>query len=117
MDTARRNTKARRELSIFDAPSYRVGEVAHLLKVPNSTVLSWCFGQAYRNRQGAPKTFQPVIEPAEPVRRLLSFSNVRTDVIFNRFGAGDSPTEMAGDYGVGEDEMFEALRFEQRLAT
>ena len=58
-----------------------------------------------------------MIEPAEPVRRLLSFSNVRTDVIFNRFGAGDSPTEMAGDYGAGEDESVEALRFEQRLAT
>lgn len=242
MDTARRNAKARQEPSIFEAPSYRAGEVAYLLKVPNSTVLSWCFGQAYRNRQGAPKTFQAVIEPADPVRRLLSFSNlcelhvlaaitrhhrvplqrvrsafarvrtemrsprpllaedfrtngldlflehagqlvnvsgggqaafrgeferaldriergargapvrlfpfsrrpdrtteqpqviaidpkiafgrpivakarVRTDVIFDRFGAGDSPTEMAGDYGVREEDVLEALRYEQSLAA
>ena len=242
MDTARRNAKAQREPSIFDAPSYHAGEVAHLLKLPYSTVLSWCFGQAYRSRQGAAKTFQPVIEPAEPALRLLSFSNlcelhvlaaitrhhriplqrvrsaltrvrkemrsprpllaqdfrtnglhlflehagqlvnvsgggqaafrgeferaldrieraaggapvrlfpfsrkpdraskqpqviaidpriafgrpivakarVRTDVIFDRFGAGDSPTEMAGDYGVGEEEILEALRYEQSLAA
>jgi uncharacterized protein (DUF433 family) len=242
MDTARRTAKARRQPSIFDAPSYRAGEVAHLLKLPHSTVLSWCFGQAYRNRQGAPKTFQPVIEPAAPVGRLLSFSNlcelhvlaaitrhhrvplqrvraalararremqsprpllaedfrtnglhlflehagqlvnvsgggqaafggeferaldriergaggapvrlfpfsrrpdrtseqpqviaidpriafgrpivakarVRTDVIFDRFGAGDSPAEMAGDYGVGEEGVLEALRYEQSLAA
>jgi uncharacterized protein (DUF433 family) len=38
-------------------------------------------------------------------------------VIFDRFGAGDSPAEMAGDYGVGEDEIVEALRFEQSLAA
>jgi uncharacterized protein (DUF433 family) len=242
MDTARHNPKAGQPPSIFDAPSYRAGEVARLLKVPTFTVMSWCFGQAYRNRQGAPKTFQPVIKPAEPVGRLLSFSNlcelhvlaaitrhhrvplqrvrsaltrvrkevrsprpllsedfrthgldlsleyagqlvnvsgggqaafrgeferalrriergangapvrlfpfsrrpdrspeqplvvaidpriafgrpilakarVRTDVIFDRFGAGDSPAEMAGDYGVAEGDVLEALRYEQSLAT
>lgn len=242
MDTMRFKTKAQRPPSIYDAPSYRAGEVAYLLKVPNSTVLSWCFGQAYRNRQGASKTFQRVIEPADETGRLLSFSNlcelhvlaaitrhhrvplqrvrsalarvrremrsprpllaedfktngldlfleyagqlvnvsrggqaafrgeferaleriergesgapvrlfpfsrrpdrsseqpqvvaidpriafgrpivakarVRTDVIFDRFGAGDSPAEMAGDYGVGEEEILEALRYEQSLAA
>ena len=76
MDTARHNGKGQRQPSIFDAPSYHAGEVAHLLKLPYSTVLSWCFGQTYHNRQGAPKTFQPVIEPAERVLRLLSFSNL-----------------------------------------
>lgn len=228
--------------SILDTPSYRAGEVARLLKLPKSTVLSWCFGQGYRSRKGLAKTFQPVIEPADKEHRLLSFSNlcelhvlaaitrhhrvplqrvrsalarvrkemrssrplldehfrtnglhlflehagqlvnvsdggqsafrgefekalariqrgdggapirlfpfsrkpeltdeqpqvvaidptiafgrpivakarVRTDVIFDRFGAGDSPTEMAGDYGVTEEEIFEALRFEQSLAA
>jgi len=242
MDTTLHNSKARRQRSTVDAPSYRASEVAHLLKVPSSTVLSWCFGQAYRNRQGAAKKFQPVIEPAEPDHRLLSFANlcelhvlaaitrhhriplqrvrsalarvrkemrsprpllaedfrtngldlfleyagqlvnvsgggqaafrgeferaldriergargapirlfpfsrrpdrsseqpqviaidpriafgrpvvaragVRTDVIFDRFGAGDSPAEMAGDYGVGEEEILEALRYEQSLAA
>ena len=242
MATARRSARTRDESSIFDAPSYRAAEVAYLLKVPNSTVLSWCFGQTYRNQQGAQKTFQPVIEPADPLRRLLSFSNlcelhvlaaitrhhrvplqrvraalarvrremrsqrpllaedfrtngldlfleeagqlvnvsgggqsafrgeferaldriergargapvrlfpfsrrpetateqpqiiaidpkiafgrpivakarVRTDVIFDRFGAGDSPAEMAGDYGVREEDVLEALRYEQGLAA
>ena len=242
MDTARRGRKVDREPSVFEAPSYRAGEVAHLLKLPYTTVLSWCFGQGYRNRQGARKRFQPAIEPADSLHRLLSFSNlcelhvlgaitrhhriplqrvrsailrvrkemrslrpllaedfrtnglhlfledagqlisisgggqaafrgeferalnriergasgapvrlfpfsrkpdrtieqpqviaidpriafgrpvvakarVRTEVIFDRFGAGDSPAEMAGDYGVSEEEIFEALRFEQSLAA
>jgi uncharacterized protein (DUF433 family) len=242
MDTLRRTGKVEREPSVFDAPSYRAGEVAHLLKLPYTTVSSWCFGHGYRNRQGARKTFHPVIEPADSVHRLLSFSNlcelhvlgaitrhhriplqrvrsailrvrkamhsprpllaedfrtnglhlfledagqlvnvsgggqaafrgeferalnriergaggapvrlfpfsrkparmieqpqviaidpriafgrpivakarVRTDVIYDRFGAGDSPAEMAGDYGVGEEDVLEALRYEQSVAA
>jgi uncharacterized protein (DUF433 family) len=242
MDAVRHNPEAGQPPSIFDAPSYRAGEVAHLLKLPSSTVMSWCFGQSYHNRRGAMKRFQPVIEPADPVLRLLSFSNlcelhvlaaitrhhrvplqrvrsalarvreemrsprpllaedfrtnglhlflecagqlvnvsgggqaafpgeferalnriergahgapvrlfpfsrrpdtaseqphvvaidpriafgrpivakarVRTDVIFDRFGAGDSPAEMAGDYGVREEDVLEALRYEQSLAA
>jgi uncharacterized protein (DUF433 family) len=50
-------------------------------------------------------------------RPVVAKARVRTEVIFDRFGAGDSPAEMAGDYGVSEEEIFEALRFEQSLAA
>jgi uncharacterized protein (DUF433 family) len=50
-------------------------------------------------------------------RPVLSKVGVPTEVIVDRFGAGDSVPEMAADYGVGENEIEEALRFEQRRAA
>jgi uncharacterized protein (DUF433 family) len=50
-------------------------------------------------------------------RPVLASARVRTEVIHDRFGAGDSPAEMAGDYGVSEAEILEALRYEQHLAA
>lgn len=242
MDTRRRTVKAGPAPPIFDTPSYRAAEAAHLLKLNGSTVRAWCFGQQYRERSGAAKAFVPVIVPADASRRLLSFSNlcelhvlgaitrsyhiplqrvrpalefvrkrlgvqrplladnfrtngldlflenadhlvnvsgggqtamrgdferaldrieratsggpvrlfpysrspqrspeqptvvvidpriafgrpivatagVRTEVIHDRFGAGDSPSEMAKDYGVSEAEILEAIRYEQNLAA
>jgi uncharacterized protein (DUF433 family) len=86
-----------------------------------------------RNNQGAPVRLFPfsrttttsanqprsiVIDP------LLSFGRpvlvkvaIPTEIIVDRFRAGDSMTEMAKDYGVDEKEIEEALRFEQRLAA
>lgn len=242
MDTRRRSAKVETEPSIFDTPGYRAAEAAHLLKLNASTVRAWCFGQQYRERTGARKSFVPVIAPADASRRLLSFSNlcelhvlgaitrsyriplqrvrpaldfvrrrlgvnrplladnfrtngldlflesagcllnvtgggqtamrgdfehalgriewsasggpvrlfpysrppqrsseqpsvvvidpriafgrpfvatagVRTEVIHDRFGAGDAPSAMAKDYGVGEAEILEAIRYEQNLAA
>lgn len=226
----------------YDAPSYHASEAARPLALPVSTVKAWCFGQGYRGPQGERKTFQAVIEPADPRARLLSFANlceihilgsitrahriplqkvrlgmeyirkslgtprpllsedfrtnglhlflehagqlvsvtgegqtamrgefekalnriergpagkpvrlfpfsrsanrpsiqpnvvaidprvgfgrpiiaragVRTEVIADRFAAGDSPKDMAEDYGVTEADILEALRFEQRIAA
>jgi len=240
MSAERRVTKGTLESSIFDAPSYRAAEAAHLLKLHDSTVRAWCFGQGYQYR-GSAKNFRPVIAPADGPGRLLSFANlcelhvlgaitrghrvplqrvrraleyvrretqsprplldkdfrtngldlflehagqlvnvsgggqtalrgeferaldriqrgargmpvrlfpytrkatqtsglpsviaidpmiafgrpivagagIRTDVISDRFGAGDSPAEMAEDYGVSEENILEALRYE-RLAA
>ncbi len=50
-------------------------------------------------------------------RPVLARAGVATAVIQDRFLAGDSPHEMAQDYGVDEPEIWEALRFEQRLAA
>lgn len=50
-------------------------------------------------------------------RPVLSTAAIPTDVIVDRFRAGDSLTEMAKDYGVDEKEIEEALRFEQRRAA
>ena len=50
-------------------------------------------------------------------RPVLTGVAVPTEVIFDRFSAGDSLEEMSKDYGVDEKELQEALRFEQRRAA
>ncbi len=50
-------------------------------------------------------------------RPVLANAGVTTAVISDRFLAGDSPVEMAEDYRVDERDIWEALRFEQRLAA
>lgn len=50
-------------------------------------------------------------------RPVLARAGVATAVIQDRFLAGDSPREMAQDCGVDEPDIWEALRFEQRLAA
>ncbi|MDP1929634.1 MAG: DUF433 domain-containing protein [Thiobacillus sp.] len=50
-------------------------------------------------------------------RPVLTQSAVPTEVIFDRFQAGDSLEDMALDYNVDEKEIEEALRFEQRRAA
>ena len=63
-----------------------------------------------------PKTI--VIDPRLSFGRpVLSGVGVPTEIIVDRFKAGDSMDEMAKDYGVDEKEIEEALRFEQRLAA
>jgi uncharacterized protein (DUF433 family) len=64
---------------------------------------------------------QPTIVAIDPRiafgRPVVAKARVATEVIADRFGAGDSPAEMAKDYGVGDEEILEALRYEQRLAA
>ena len=70
------------------------------------------------SRSTAPDAQQPksiVIDPRLAFGRpVLSNVAVPTEIIVDRFRAGDSMIEMARDYGVDEKEIEEALRFEQR---
>lgn len=50
-------------------------------------------------------------------RPVLAKAAVPTEIIVDRFRAGDSLHDMAKDYGVEEKEIEEALRFEQRRAA
>lgn len=50
-----------------ETPAYTVGEAAHYLGVPKSTMRSWFAGQ---------KGFRPVIKPADTKALALSFSNL-----------------------------------------
>jgi uncharacterized protein (DUF433 family) len=54
-----------------DLAVYRVSEAARYLSMPASTLRAWMFGQ--RSSGG---TFERVLEPADPARRLLSFLNL-----------------------------------------
>ena len=54
-----------------------------------------------------------VIDPRMAFGRpALVRAGVTTEVIEDRFRAGDSPREMADDYGVDEADILEAIRFE-----
>lgn len=73
----------------------------------------------FSRASGAPEQ-QPrtvVIDPRLSFGRpVIERAAVPTGIIRDRFSAGDSLAEMAGDYGVSEAEIEEALRFEQRAA-
>ena len=59
-----------------------------------------------------------VIDPRVSFGRpMLTSAAIPTEIIADRFLAGDSPTEMAKDYRVDEKEIEEAIRFEQRRAA
>lgn len=56
------------------------------------------------------------IDPQVAFGRPVVFgAGVTTEIVGDRFVAGDTPRDMADDYGVGEDQILEALRYEQRL--
>ncbi len=74
------------------------------------------YSRSYGHAAEQPKTI--VIDPSLSFGRpVLTKSAVPTEIIFDRFQAGDSLEDMAEDYGVGEKEIEEALRFEQRRAA
>lgn len=59
-----------------------------------------------------------VIDPRVSFGRpVLTSVAIPTEIIADRFIAGDSPTEMAEDYRVEEKEIQEAIRFEQRRSA
>lgn len=67
---------------------------------------------------GDPQPKTVVVDPALSFGRpVLTGAYVRTEVIENRFQAGDSIAEMALDYAVTPQHIEEALRFEQRRAA
>lgn len=61
---------------IHDEPAYTASEAASMLGLPVTTLKAWCFGQGYQSSSGSRRTFQPVIRPADPAARLLSFVNL-----------------------------------------
>jgi uncharacterized protein (DUF433 family) len=56
-----------------DLPAYTAAEAAQFVRVPNSTVRAWCFGQAVPSRDSH---FKPVLLAADPRGRMLSFKNL-----------------------------------------
>jgi uncharacterized protein (DUF433 family) len=57
-------------------PAYPFIEAAHYLGVPTSTLRAWCLGQAYRDRRGDSRTFQPLIALDGERSQGLSFLNL-----------------------------------------
>ncbi len=70
----RRPDRMRGDLREF--PRYSISEAAFYVRIPATTLAAWTRGQDYRTRQGVHRTFEPLIELADPKNRLLSFYNL-----------------------------------------
>jgi len=56
-------------------PAYGIGEAAHYLRIPKTTLRYWVLGQHYKIGTG--KTFaKPIINPADEGNHILSFMNL-----------------------------------------
>lgn len=60
---------------VREHPRYSIEEAADYLHVPASTLRAWIRGQRYRTN-GRLRIFLPVIQPADPKNKLLSFYNL-----------------------------------------
>jgi uncharacterized protein (DUF433 family) len=48
-------------------------------------------------------------------RPILESTNLETAIVADRFFAGDSTAVLAVDFGIGESNVEEAIRFESQL--
>lgn len=70
----RRPDRVRGDLREF--PRYSIAEAALYVHIPATTLTAWTHGQNYSTRQGVHRTFEPLIELADPENRFLSFYNL-----------------------------------------
>src|ERR1700692_514085 len=59
-----------------DFPRYSIFEAAFYVRVPSRTLAAWTLGQDHWTKQGHHQIFKPLIEPADPRNKLLSFYNL-----------------------------------------
>jgi uncharacterized protein (DUF433 family) len=88
-------------------PAYSIPEAARFIRVPQATVRSWVLGRTYPSRTG-PRSFDAVIDAADPARRSLSFLNlVELHVL----------SAIRRDHGVKFDAVRKAVQFLRRRLT
>jgi uncharacterized protein (DUF433 family) len=63
------------ENDLRELPTYGIAEAAHYLQIPDTTLRSWVVGRSYLTEKGT-RFFEPLIEPPDPNRSLISFMNV-----------------------------------------
>jgi uncharacterized protein (DUF433 family) len=81
-----------------------------------SPVLLYPYTRPMADGGEAPRSV--LVDPARSFGRpVFATALVRTEVIGQRFAAGDGITEVAADYGVSPEDIEEALRFEHRHAA
>lgn len=57
-------------------PRYSISEAAFYVRIPATTLVAWTRGQDYHTKEGVHRTFEPLIELADPQNRFLSFYNL-----------------------------------------
>lgn len=117
-------------------PAYSSFEASHYLRVPPNTIRNWAIGYTYPTQSGgsararvAVRLFpftrgrdvgttleSPRLIAIDPAvafgRPVIAGSRVPTSEIAERFQAGESPNEIAKDFGRTQEETLEALRCE-----
>jgi hypothetical protein len=63
------------ENDLRELPTYGIPKTAHYLQIPGTTLRSSVVGRSYLTEKGT-RFFEPLIEPPEPNRSLISFMNV-----------------------------------------
>lgn len=58
-----------------EMPSYPLAEAARYVRLPSATLRSWVIGRSYDTYDGKNR-FLPLIRPADPKGRVLSFNNL-----------------------------------------
>jgi uncharacterized protein (DUF433 family) len=74
-DVARKKLD-RTEDEIREYPCYSIDEVASYIGVPKRTLRNWTTGYYYRTTTHGTRKAPPIIQPADPRNRLLSFYNL-----------------------------------------
>jgi uncharacterized protein (DUF433 family) len=59
-----------------DLPAYPLDLAARFLLLPKSTLKAWVFGATWKPKGQPVRTFQPLIDPPDRSRRMLSFVNL-----------------------------------------
>ena len=75
MSHAVRTTVRSRALAPRELPNYRLPEAAHYLRIPQSTLRTWIFGQAY-GTAARQRRSHPLIKVAADDPPRLSFVNM-----------------------------------------
>ena len=57
-------------------PRYSISEAALYVHIPATTLTAWVRGQDYLTKLGVRRTFEPLIELADPENKFLSFYNL-----------------------------------------
>lgn len=66
----------RTEDEIREYPCYSIDEVASYIGVPKRTLRNWTTGYCYRSAAHGSRKAPPIIQPADPKNKLLSFYNL-----------------------------------------
>ena len=89
-----------------ELPNYGITEASRYLGIPVATLRSWTLGRRYPTADGE-RTWPALIDLPDKMVRELSFMN-----LVSRLRAGDSIAELRDDYGLAEEQVEEAIRYE-----
>lgn len=77
-------TDALLNAGIRSQPAYTPALAHRYLNIPVSTISAWFFGMPY-GKQGKKRQFEPILKPADPESKLLSFENLGEALVLRTF--------------------------------